>query len=378
MLTTSRTCLFRTLIALTVALALGATTHAQSLKLDSQSNLNKSRRWTVLRNGGWASVKGGRLEFFSARGNRQRRLNLPGNEYLFAEPGSNVLGVIAFADYQPKTLRPVTFDLFAKNGRQIKRIDDPPFASAIISPTGSAFVGVDGAEGLPKSVLRFYDRNGRRHDTIVVERYKGAEFSRDGSVVFVESSESGMTAHAPTGRIVQTYGAADDWAASRDGSVVMLQRGDRLYFYHNGELRQALGWRTDVEPIRDMAVSPDGLHAAVVSADYAAVIQVAGAEVVWETETGDPEWNFRSVDIIDDAELVAIGVDYDPGPTSSDRHTRSRCLLFSRTGELLDSQNNAPQKWGSRYPLVRIDQSEMRLYFIDRDRFQTFRIEGMD
>ncbi len=378
MLTTLRTFLLRTFIALAVVLATGALSKAQSLKLDSHADLTKSRRWTVLQNGGWVYVKGGRLEFYSAKGSRQRRLNLRGNEYLFAEPGSSVLGVIAFADRQPKTLSAVTFDLFAEDGEQIKRIDDPPFASAIIAPTGSAFVGVDGAEGLPQSVLRFYDRSGRRHDTVVVKRYKGAEFSRDGSLVFVESSQSGLTAHAPTGRVVRQYGATDDWAASRDGSVVMLQRGDRLYFHHNGELNQILGWRTEVEPIRDMAVSPDGLHAAVISADHAAVIQVASAEVVWETETGDPEWNFRSVDLIDEAELVAVGLDYDPGPSSSDRHTRSRCLIFSRTGELLDSKNNAPRKWVPGYPVVQIDQDEKRLFFLNRDRFQTFRIEGID
>ncbi|GAB4319367.1 MAG: hypothetical protein Kow0074_08940 [Candidatus Zixiibacteriota bacterium] len=366
------------ILSVAFSLAFGFSVQAQSLKLDSQENLSQSRRWTVLRNGGWVRVDGGRLEFFSPDGQRKRRLNLRGNEYLFAAPVSNVLGVIAFADRQPKTLSAVTFDLFADDGEQILRIDKPPFASVIVSPTGSAFVGVDGALGLPTSILRFYDRSGRRHDTVTVARYRGGEFCRDGSLVFVVSSETGLIAYAPTGRVVHDFGSVDHWAASDDGSVVMLHRQGRLYFFHNGGLSKTLGWRTDVEPIRHLAVSPNGLHAAVVSADHAAVIQVSSADVIWETEPGDPEWNFRTVDLTDDATFVVTGLDYDPGPSSSDRHTRSRCLVFDRTGKLIDSKNDAVTKWNETYPRVHIDQREGRLFFVNRDRFQTFRIEDLN
>lgn len=345
-----------------------------SLELSSQADLSKSRRWLALGNGGWVSVAGGQLDFLSPAGKRQRRLNLRGNEYLFGEFGSRFVGVIAFADRQPQTLSAVTFDLFDVDGTQVVRLNKPSFASAIVSPEGNAFVGVDGAEGLPKTTLRFYTADGKLHETIDVARFEGGEFTRDGSHVFFKSADSGLQVCTMKGEQLGTFGPADRWAASRDGSVVVIARGQRLMFYHDGKLIQTLTWGTSDRPIRALALSPNGLHAAAISNDHAAVIDVSSATVLWETDTGDPQWNLRSVDLINDARLVALGLDYDPGPLAEGRHNQSRCLLFDRTGQLLDTQNETPSKWGAVFPMVKFTGNGTSLLFINRDKFRTFQV----
>ena len=362
-----------TIIVLAAAVPAWAAT--ASLKLSSKADLAKSRRWLVLGNAGWVSVAGGQLDFLSPKGQRQRRLNLRGNEYLFGEFGSRYVGVIAFADRQPKTLSAVTFDLFDAAGTQKVRLNKPPFASVIVSPEGNAFVGVDGAEGLPKTTLRFYSADGKLHEAMDVARFEGGEFTRDGSHVFFKSADSGLQVCTARGDQVGTYGRADRWAASRDGSVVVLQRGDRLMFYHDGKLIQTLTWDASQGTVRGLALSPNGLHAAAISERHAAVIDVSSATILWETDTGDPLWNLRSVDLINDARLVALGLDYDPGPPAADRHTQSRCLLFDRTGQLLDTQSETPTKWGAVFPMVKFADTGGSLLFINRDNFRAFQID---
>lgn len=348
---------------------------ASNFTVHSSANLSNSKRWVVFDGGGWVNVQKGRLQFYSLKGNRTRTLNLRGNEVLLAPHGCHAVGVVAYADRQPKTLRAVTFDLYDPAGKQILRLKEPKFATAIVAPTGNAFVGIDGALGLPKSVLHFYDGKGKEKKSLDVERFQGGQFCADGSVFLFETATDGLQAYSAAGEKLGVIGPADRWAASSDATMVIRVSGNRMLFYREGELFQTLAWDERYGEIRAVALSPNGGHAAVASATHAAVYKIESGATLWTQETGATPWNYRSAALTNDAAFVVLGSDYDPGPDAANRHQRSRCEVFDADAKLVHSEEGTPSKWGLLYPQVQFNPSADRLLFIDRDRFKLLSFE---
>jgi len=344
-------------------------------KLRVDAALTDINRWVAFTDGGWVQVEKGRLEFYTPSGERQRSLNLRGNEILSAPHGCRTVGVISYADFQPNTLHAVTFDLYGPAGQQILRLDNPKFASVIVSEAGNAFVGIDGAEGLPHSVLRFCDLTGKERKSFEVERFEGGGFCADGSVFLFETAADGLQACDVNGEMLGTIGRADRWAASADAGVVVRVLGSRLLFYRDGELFQTFLWDDRDGTVRAVALSPNGGHAAVISGSRAAVIQVDSARILWDAQSKATPWNYRSATLTDNAALVAFGSDYDPGIEAEDRHLRSRCEVFDGAGQLIHTEEGQPARWGALFPQVRFDRSRPLLMFVDRDHIKLLSFE---
>ena len=368
----------RLLLVATLMLALVAlhsrNTQAWTFNVESASQVGQTSRWAILEGGGWAKVEGALLQFYSPDGQQLQSLNLRGNQFIVAPGGGRVLGVISYADPQPKNLDAIAFELYDTGGRRLMRVDDPDFPSAIVAPNGNAFVGIDGAEGLPYSVLRFYDGQGNRRDTLAVERFEGGKFSRDGSRLFFMTAKEGLRAGGIDGTTPGQFGLADRWAASADGRIVAVALGREINCFRDGKLISRIAWRADTIPIRALAVSPDGRHAAAISAIHAAVFRTDSSAFLWDVASGEASWNFRSIDLRNGASLVAVGLDHDPGPDSADRHALSRCDVYDRAGRLVHMEEDQPERWGALFPEVRFDDGRGGLVFINRDRFKFVKI----
>lgn len=365
-----------TLLLLTALLLWGTQiSSATEFKVRSSATLAGSARWVAFADGAWVQVAKGRLQFYSPDGSKSRTLDLRGNEVLSAPHGCQAVGVVAYADRQPKTLRAVTFDLYDPEGKPTFRLKDPPFASAIVAETGTAFVGVDGAEGLPKSVLRFYDLSGREKNSLEVEKFEGGKYCADGSVFLFETAADGLQAYSADGEKLGIIGPSDCWAASANASVIIRVTGNRLLFYRDGELFQTLAWDDRYGDVRAVALSPNGGHAAVISATHASVFEVDSGATRWSQDTDRTPWNYRSAALTDGAALVALGSDYDPGADAPDRHQRSRCEVFDHDAKLVHTEEGQPTKWAAMFPQVRFDPPADRLMFIDRDRFELLSFE---
>jgi len=347
---------------------------ALTFSVESASQVGQTSRWTILEGGRWAKVEGGLLRFYSPDGQEVQKLDLKGNQYLVASTGGQVVGVISYADPQPKMLNALTFELYDTGGRRLTRVDGPSFSSAIVAPNGNAFVGVDGAEGLPNSVLRFYDGQGNRRDTLAVERFEGGRFSRDGSHFFFVTAKDGLRARGTGVASENQFGRADQWAVSADGRLVVISVGREIKCYREGKQISSLSWSADTLPIRSLTVSQDGCHAAAISAVHAAVFRTDSSAFLWNVSSAEVDWNLRSVDLRDGLSLVALGLDYDPGPDSAERHSRSRCDVYDRAGRLVHTEEDQPEKWGALFPQVRFDDDRGGLVFISRDRFKFVKI----
>ena len=365
-------------LAATLVLALFAldsgTARAWTFNVEAASQVGQTSRWAILEGGGWAKVEASQLQFYSADGLKLQSLNLKGNQFIVAPAGGRVLGVISYADPQPKNLNALAFELYDANGQRLMRVDNPSFSSAIVAPNGNAFVGIDGAEGLPNSVLRFFDGHGNRRDTLAVERFEGGKYSRDGSRFFFMTAKEGLQVGGSDGTSPSQLGPADHWAASLDGRVVVVARGQEMSCFRDGKLISALTWRADTIPIRSLTVSPDGRHAAAITALHAAVFRTDSAAFLWDIAGNDPKWNFRSVDLRNGVSLVALGLDFDPGPDSADRHAFSRCDVYDRAGRLVHTEEDQPERWGAFYPDVRFDETRGGVVLVSRDRFKFIKI----
>jgi hypothetical protein len=362
-------------IALNLVLLSLLSSHALAIGIVSQVVLEESRRWLLLDGGGWVTVEKGRVEFYSAEGERIKMIDRRGNEFLVGSFGTRAVGILSYADNQPKTLRPLSFYLHSPTGDEIVRLVEPPFANAIVSAAGNAFVGVDGAEGLPNSLLRIYDSRGAQIDTIRVERFEGGTFDRDGGQFLFESQTSGLQIYDLRAHATRAVGRLLRWGVSDDGAILAGVVADRLLIYRGGKLTQTLPLTPGTGEIRSVTLSPSGAHAVVIDATHASLVKLDPPSVVWKTGIGDTTWNFRGADCLDDGSMVALGIDYDPDLDSPDRHLKSRCLIFDSQGKLLHTEEDTPAKWTGQFPAVRFDPERGTLAFINRDRMKILSLD---
>jgi hypothetical protein len=336
-------------------------------------SFGKASQWAVFDSGDHTRLESGRVKFYSADGKVRRSFDLRGKEHLVSPLLSEAMGLLLYADRQPMTLKVVRFDLYDHTGRRKLRLDKPKFASAIVAASGTAICGIDGAEGLPTSTLRFYDGSGKVTGTLPVEHFEGGAFSRDGSVFLFETAAEGLRVATLAGKIRHSLGAAEKWAASADGGVVVTYYGEQLRFLRDGNLLGALRWPESRGRVRALAVSPDGRHAAVAAAGHAAVYSIDSLKYLWEIAAESAAWNFRSIDLTNGATLTAMGSEFDPGAESTGRHSRTRCRVYDGSGTLLYTHEREPESWGAMFPQVRFAGST-RLLCCDRDAASWFDI----
>lgn len=367
---------FLTILIFTAIVALGpALSAAMEITRQREVSFGKASQWAVFDSGDHARLEGGRVKFYAADGTVRRSFDLRGKEHLVHSLMSEVMGLLLYADRQPMTLKVVRFDLYDHAGKRTLRLDKPKFASAIVAPSGTAVCGIDGAEGLPTSTLRFYSSSGQLTGTLPVKYFEGGAFCRDGSVFLFETAAKGLQVATAAGKIRHSLGAAEKWAASADGGSVVTYYDEQIRFLRDGDLLGALRWPEARGRVRSLAVSPDGRYAAAVSGGHAAVYSIDSLRSLWEIETGDADWNFRSIDLTNDAALTAIGSEFDPGTESTERHSRTRCRVYDASGTVLSTHERAPKSWGALFPQVRF-AGTTRLLYCDRDAATWLAITG--
>lgn len=334
-------------------------------------------QWIVFETGDWVKVEKGRVRFHAPDGGQRNVFDLRGKEHLVGMPGGEAIGVLVYADQQPMTLQVVRFDLYDHQGQRILQLNKPGFASAIISPRGNAICGIDGAEGLPQTNLRLYDGRGKSVTEFPVEYFEGGRFARDGSHFLFKTATGGLQIASVAGEVLHALGEATVWDASADGRIVAATANGTIRIYRDDELIGTHTWPAERGPIRMITVSPDGHHVAVLSAAHVAVLSIDPPAIVWNRSVDEEGWNLRSVDLLDGGRLAAIGADYDPGPDSDARHSRSRCQIVDADGVVQHTIERQPADWGAMFPRVHFSADGKRLIVMDRDAMTAVSIRGL-
>ena len=245
---------------------------------DRQLTYDPAARVMIAPAGQAVSAEKRKLQFYDQAGKVTATRELQGNESVtFPVGGGNVIGIMRYHDNSPSTLTPVTFDLSDFSGKQLYRIENPKFSSVVISPTGTAIVGLDGVEGLPQSTLHFFDQGGKEVASLSVEYYQGGQFSGDGSLFVFATAKDGVLAYTAAGKASAGFGQGSVFDLSADGRTVVIWHQGTLRLYVDGKRRASVS--TD-EQIRALAVSTQGRHFGWASPQRAVVYAVGSDSIV--------------------------------------------------------------------------------------------------
>ena len=306
------------------------------------------------------------LRFFDQDGKQTKSRELRGNEFAMMPEDGRVVGITRFYDNSPSTLAPAAFELIDLAGKRLYAIDKPKFSSVIVSPTGSAIVGIDGAEGLPQSTLRFYDERGKEVHAMTAEYFQGGRFSSSGNVFVFSTAKDGLLACSVTGQVITRYATGSVYDLSANGEVCAVAQDSTLRVYVNGKRQTTIHTG---EPARTVVVSGDGMNVGWTGATHA-LVYPAGADSARVTlELSAPGENFRSLAVSDDGRYFAVGIDIDAGKeaTPETRHTRGRAVVYDLAGQKIIERELAYQAWNARTPAVSFVSGGKILSIITRE-----------
>lgn len=292
------------------------------------------------------------LQFFDQQGKLTTNHKLRGNQMVAMPEAGEVVGVLRYNDHSPTTIKPAAFELFDFSGKRIYEIKRPRFTSVFVAPSGTAMVGLDGVEGLPKSQLRFYDAQGQEIDSTSVEYFQGGRFSTDGSVYIFATAKDGILAFSATGKPVARYGRGSVYDLSADGQVFAVAEDGQLRVYSGGKRVATMV----IDPqVRVVSVSAGGLYVAWAGAAEAGLYTVGSDSALCEIDLSLPGENFRSLAISEGDRYLAAGIDVDPGKDVSPelRHTEGRVVVYNFSGLSVYERTLTYKKWGARLPRVK-------------------------
>ena len=318
---------------------------------DRRKTYSPEARVMLSPSGALVTVEKRKVFFFDKDGKIVASRKLRSNELVSLPDGGSVVGLTRYNDHSPSTLKPVTFELFDLAGNRRYRIKKPGFSSVVVSPTGKAIVGLDGAEGLPKSVLRFCDDRGQEVVAITVEYYQGGRFSADGSVFVFSTAQEGILAYSSAGEVLAGYGPGSVYDLSADGGVFAVGYNGALRVYSGGKRVSTV---ETGEAVREVTVGAKGKHFGWVGPDRAALYAVGTDTAlceIWLTASGE---NFRSLAISEDGMHFAVGIDIDGGRAlpREKRHTRGRVVVYDFGGQVIAQKEVSYDRWNARTPAV--------------------------
>ena len=316
--------------------------------------------------GAMVTVQHRTLKFFQSDGKPLKSRELRGNEYAILPEGGSVVGITRFFDNSPSTLTAAAFELVDLTGKRLYGIDKPRFSSVIVSATGSAIVGIDGAEGLPQSVLRFYDARGNEAHAMTVEFFQGGRFSSDGSVFVFTTAKEGLLACSTAGQVLARYGMGTSYDLSAGGEVFAVAQDSVLRVYANGKRQTTIH---TMGQTRAVTVSGNGKHVGWAgTAD--AVIYAAGADsALVRVQLSAPGENVRSLAISNDGRCFAIGIDIDAGKEAAPeaRHFRGRAVVYDFAGQKIAEKELSYQAWNAHFPAVSFTRDGHTVAVITRE-----------
>jgi len=296
-----------------------------------------------------------KVQFFDKNGQMKTSRRLRGNELVHLPSNGRVAGILRFHDNSPTSLQPVAFELYDINGKKIYTMSKPKFSSAIISPDGNTVVGVDGAAGLPESVLRFLDHDGKEFAEVSVEYFQGGRFSDDGSVLFLSTTRDGILAYSSTAQALGRFGQGSAYDCSANGQIFAVRQQGAVRLYSGGKRAQSIP-TGDQDGV--IAVSPDGRFFGWAEPSRIVVQEVGADTTLFELTITTPGENCRSFAFSEDGEHFAVGIVGRNGQDGPDdeQSAEGRVEVYTLGGRQIKYVAIPDQKLNSAMPIVRFVQ----------------------
>jgi len=333
---------------------------------DRSHVLAENSRLIVNSTGAMITAEKRKLQFFNNNGNLNSSRRLRSNELVFLPQNGRVAGILRFNDNSPTSLQPVAFELYDMGGKRLYSISKPKFSSAIVSPDGATVVGIDGAVGLPESVLRFIDRNGKEITAVSVEYFQSGRFSDDGSVLFFTTTKDGILAYSSTAQALGRFGQGSVYDCSADGRIFAIRHQSTVRLYSEGKRLQSV---PTGDQMGILAVSPDGRFFGWTEPSRVVIQAVGSDTALFEMKITAPGDNCRSFAFSENGEYFAVGIFGGNGQNaaSEQQFAEGRVEVYTLDGRQIKQMAISDKKLNSAMPIVRFVRDSAVLAAITLD-----------
>jgi hypothetical protein len=291
----------RTLLFLTVSLLLFSTLCGYSLDIEGDS----TGLFYNAEVGYFTITSTENVMQINSDGDILNEVNLRDKEYAFTSPSGNYILV---AQYKANTL-PVVADItmLDSSGKELWRVDDTVFASAIMSNTGEvlavAFYG-EGPQAEVKATL--YSNTGVVIKDFSFPNIGEAIFSENGEVLGVNvPTDEIKVIKTETGEIIGGVNTSQVFTISNDGSMLVsannntitsYNTADGSVFYHNISVNIPRLLKMDAEKQLVLVTGKDDIS----------ILDLENGDELY-TKLPDDGFSIASCDVSDDFSKIVIG-----------------------------------------------------------------------
>jgi outer membrane protein assembly factor BamB len=309
-------------------------------------------------------------------GKESFRLKLKENQEVITSGNGEYFGITTYSTKGSLgSLKAGKFVLHSANGKALWQIENPRSSAFFIANNGKLVVGVSSLEGEKESELIFYNENVDSVFSTPIDFFQGLSFSPNGGVVFVQSGTDGLLVFDQKGAFKRNYKTCQQFSASPDGEYVACVFNGKLNLYHQEKLIAVA--RGENILARGIALSPDDKYVSLIDKKNLYLFDFHTGDLLWQYSLDQPELSFISVDLNQNGEMIAVGVDFDKGRNipPQERHTQGYVYLFDKQGKLAWQEELSYKLWNAFVPQVKFSLDKPIFSAKTREKIYLFEIK---
>jgi outer membrane protein assembly factor BamB len=313
-------------------------------------------------------MKGG-FEVKSFPENTSYVRNLAYGRKLQTSANGNYFAVISYNNFRPTALKITGVEMFDIDGKRLWSRDDPDCNAFILSDAAPVAVGMAGAEGLPKSTLKFFSASGELVNSVSVDHLSNASFSEDGRFLFAIAGGEALLKFTAAGNLIAQYPECSQYRASADGALVAVLQDTLLRLYDRDSLR--LQRSIAQGEFRDLLFSRDRGQAALLTVRHLEVIDIKRALTNWRWPVGAD--GYRLVDLAVDEDFKRLLCSSNNSADRPEvRNSRGKVYLLNENGQLIWEYDLSYANRAIRHPLVQFDARSRLLSVMSAEKLELF------
>jgi outer membrane protein assembly factor BamB len=128
---------------------------------------------------------------------------------------------------------------------------------------------------------------------------------------------------------------------------------------------------------RGIALSPDDKYVSLIDKKNLYLFDFHTGDLLWQYSLDQPELSFISVDLNQNGEMIAVGVDFDKGRNipPQERHTQGYVYLFDKQGKLAWQEELSYKLWNAFVPQVKFSLDKPIFSAKTREKIYLFEIK---
>lgn len=261
------------------------------------------------------------------------------------------IGLVTYAGSGPSEFKTVRLEMLDPNGKVLWTLKEPVANRFILADNGGIY-GIEGVEGMSPTRIHLYDRYGDRNSIIPVNNYHGLTISPSGGRLLVDRALDGLEIYDTLGNLLAALPTAKFYRFDRDERYLATFFDGVLRIYQ--DLKEVLTITSSEIDLEDMALDIKADRAVLLAPKRLEVFELTTKKKLWEFPLLEEEKSFTSLDLSEDGQRIACGVDINlgTGVVKGKRHVEGYVYLFPIGGQTLSLRKVTYSRWGIGLPRV--------------------------